>query len=327
MLDSATIELLKELDDNHRPHKDAFYKQTAAKRPSVFDLMKRARDRRLEQLFSRSIAAQSGAAVLSSVATLVCDYASRSDWALLDLVALASSLPQPGEEIALSLAPTMVAYHALRMLDDVIDGHHDYKGRFPTLLGRIHGLFDGRGSEAACNLLPLLLMVFDSAHELTSEGRAFAERTLMGMLDEAIAGDITTLPRYRQMTEGKMVSYGMLLYAPALGFLDPASRRPVSRFLRLSFFLAQIINDLQDREEDRRRHQINFWNLPLGDEAKTVFMLEFMRLSASCAWIDLQYRGYAHARVTDLAGYALQIIAQAQESDGRDATRALGGGA
>ena len=84
------------------------------------------------------------------------------------------------------------------------------------------------------------------------------------MLDEFVTSDVTTLSRYRQITEGKMVSYGSLLYGPVLSFFDPLARQSLFGFLRPSFFLAQLINDLQDREDDLRRGQINFWNLPLG---------------------------------------------------------------
>jgi hypothetical protein len=155
----------------------------------------------------------------------------------------------------------------------------------------------------------MLLMVLDGFTGLDSEGQSFTQRTLMGMLDEAIAGDINTIDRYRQMTEGKMVSYGMLLYSPFVNCFDAIVRPQLSKFLKHSFYVAQMINDLHDQQRDLQRNQVNIWSLPL-DRGLIVeyFVTEVMELSASCATMDEPVSNYSHARVTDLANYALQII-------------------
>ncbi len=308
---AALTALLKEIDEKHRDKKDHFYRQTTTRRAALLDAVEQVRDRRLGELLTRRTSSLKISAPIYELSKLVSDYARRSDWALFDVVALGSCLAQPSERIANRLTPAIIAYQALRMLDDVIDEHYNYKGRYPTLLGSIHGLIGGRVGEMASNLIPILLMIIDVSSELAEEERIFMQRTLAGMLDEAISGDIANLTRYREMTEGKMVSYGMLLYSPILGLCDPDRCSFLGRFLRHSFYIAQVANDLQDREEDGKRNQINFWNMNLDDKAGIhSYMLEVMRLSASVAWIEPRFKGYAHARIADLTGYSLQIIGE-----------------
>src|SRR5262249_46304113 len=120
--------LLKELWDRHSGVKGEFYRRTEERRAFLYDLVRRSRDHYLGALLRRGIEDQSRAPELAEIAQMVSTYASSSDWALLDLIALAACCTQPPERIAVSLSPVITAYQALRMVDDVIDGHLTYKG-------------------------------------------------------------------------------------------------------------------------------------------------------------------------------------------------------
>lgn len=315
MFPPAIMEGLKDLHAVHRPWKDDFYRLTAVRRDTLFTLIKASRNRLLDEIFTRIRAVRTGSQPSIQLLTGIYNYFDASDWSLLDMIALAACAPATEEQIASAVAPNALLYHSLRMLDDVLDGHEDYKGGAPTLFGQLRSQPETRPLAAAGNLIPAMILAVSVSASLSGEDRRLYERTLIGVLHEAFAGDWRTDDGYRRIAEAKMGAYGMFLYRPAVLLFEPGIREKLEPFLARSFYIAQVVNDLQDRQEDHARQQPNFWLAGRDpDVASAEFMGEITALSRACAEMSPKVRDYAHTRVTDLIGYCLQVV-QASDQD------------
>ncbi len=303
------LERLGELKIQHAYFKEPFYRRSSDRRFGLLAHIQTVRHRFFDYLFDEVGTSRAFSRLVEGIR----DYAARSDWALLDLVALAACADDSSTDLAATIAPRALLYHALRMLDDVLDGHSNYKGGNPTLLGELQGDAELRHAAVAGNLIPLIMMIVRIGPGLHADDRTLVERTLLGMLHECVCTAHASLDYYREVAREKMVAYGFLLYRAALEFFDSGIRSTLENFLARSFYISQIINDLQDREDDERRHQLNYWLLGLPPEVATAALLaEFTALSDTCGELDLRVREYGHARVADLAGYLVQVSRGAQ---------------
>jgi hypothetical protein len=247
----------------------------------------------------------------AGVHAAVREYAARSDWSLLDLATLATCSDAPEDELAGRVAPHALAYQALRMLDDVLDDHTDYKGLGPTLLGELRQEPARAHLAVPGNLLPLTMMVVAASAALDDTDRRLMQQTLSGMLAEAVF-DEWTVASYQTIAEAKMVSYGSFLYRPVLASFPQAVRDALYPFLKRSFYIGQILNDLHDRADDVRRGQPNLWTLA-GEEAARAHLLdELDGLSAACQRLEPVVQSYGHARVADLIGYVIFLDRNSQ---------------
>src|SRR3954452_18777057 len=218
---------LAELHVDANARKDAFSDATTARREAMADAFRDQRDALFDDVL---------AGAPRTMADAVRGYAHRTDWALLDLVALAACSPLTPDAAGRLVAPRAFLYQALRMLDDAVDDHDTYKGGERTLLGELRTRPSWAPPELAGTLVPMTMMVVHACTQLDAEDVALAQRTLGGMLVEATPRDWTVI-RYRELVEAKMVSYGMLLYRPvALSFDEPA----LTTFLARSFFVSQL---------------------------------------------------------------------------------------
>jgi len=301
VLTAATRRQLQARQAEHAAVKDAFYLATQTRRSELFESLQRARDGLCDQLFAGPEGPVEPAAVPAGVRS----YAARADWSLLDMVALATRTTAGPAELAAAVAPRALAYQALRMLDDVLDDHVDYKGGKPTLLGEFRADPALAPLAAAANLLPVAMIL--AGTELTAEDRALLQRTLRGMLLEYAPGPWTP-ELYQRMAYAKMVSYGQFLYRPVTDLFPEPVRARLEPFLATSFYLAQLLNDLHDVADDLRRGQPNYWTLPdSGPDRLGAFLAELERLSDDCGTLDPMVQPYGHARLADLLGYLFQV--------------------
>jgi len=306
------LQVFRDLAAVHRPRKDDFYRRSEEQRRLLFDAIKRARNNLLDEVFARVSEARAESAPLADVRRKTFAYFDRSDWALLDLVALASCTDCAADHVAAAVAPNALAYHSLRMLDDVLDGHLTYKGGLQTLFGELTAA-EGPGAASQANLLIAMMIVASTS--LEAGDRTLLERTLIGMLHEAFPGDTQTPESYERIALAKMGAYGLFLYRPVLALFPSAVRPPLERFLTRSFVVSQFMNDLQDRADDEARRQPNYWTMqPAPDASMAALGSELAALASCCLEIPRPARDYTHARITDLAAYLLQIVERNDQS-------------
>jgi hypothetical protein len=308
MLDEKNLKLFRSLDAMHRVRKDKLYTRTSERRAELLRAIKLARDALIERAFDTAENSIGRCPALGVIKGEVCAYASRSDWAFFDLLALAACSDQAPEAVAKVLAPRALIFHALRMLDDALDGHVTYKGGVTTLLGAISAVPALEPVRLAVSVLTATLLTIEGALGLTDADRSWIDRTLLGMVEEVSGLVPWSRDRYREMAKAKMVSYGMFLYSPVVNVFGTSTKAALGKFLEESFFVAQMSNDLHDRENDRGRKQPNYWLLTDGPEAAVPqFVAEVLLLSNSCASLTPDVVDYGHARVADLLHYILQV--------------------
>ena len=309
MFTPATVSLLQKLHAYHLPRKGSFYHRSAERRRTLLIRITEMRNTLLDEMFERIKDVQIRSQLLLQLRKKLYDYFTRSDWALVDMVALAACTSVEVDEVSRAVAPNALLYHSLRMVDDVLDLHQDYKGGEPTLFGELSA-----NSETAClaiagNLIPAMIMMANMSAKLTKEDRYLFERTLIGALHESLAGNSCTRESYRRIAVAKMGAYGLFLYHPVVFMFKPAAQGRLEQFLKRSFFVAQMINDLQDQRVDEARHQPNYWLLGLESEyAVQGFVQEVVALANACREVANPAQDYAHARVTDLIAYLLQVV-------------------
>ncbi|MBD2896928.1 hypothetical protein amrb99_58800 [Actinomadura sp. RB99] len=309
MLPPDLYERLVRLNEAHKPAKDGFYAGTEKQRGTLLTEVQRARD----QLLATFMAPVWGRwPDLEALSRETREYARRCDWTLIDLVALAASLRVGPAELSRRLAAPLLAYQALRMLDDVIDGHLDYKGGYQTFYGamvRANGVVAARG------------LTICTAAALLAEGTRHLDEPQARQLHETLAAAIQELhgigpnehQDYLRMVEGKMGAYSSIIYGPVVAEL--AEVQTVETFLARTFRVSQIINDLHDLEDDRARNQPNFWLLyPSAGEAATACGLHLDELEAAYAALPDIARPYGDTRLADLSGYALEVAERLPET-------------
>jgi hypothetical protein len=309
MIPSATVRFFQELHAINRPRKDSFYQGSTERRRRLFAGIKDSRNRLLDDLFARVADVRPESEQLRQVRLKLYDYYDRSDWALLDLVALAACTTATVEDVCDAIAPNALLYHSLRMLDDVLDAHHDYKGGARTLFGELSLNTEPSHLASHANLIPAMMMMAGTSATLAAEDRRLLERTLIGMLHESFPGNWRSPESYRQIAAAKMGAYGLFLYRPVLLMFDSATRDTLEPFLVRSFLISQFLNDLQDQRDDEAREQPNYWLMGRDPQVSIEeFRREIEAYAGSCAGVPHPARDYAHARVTDSIGYLLQVI-------------------
>lgn len=291
-----------------RAEKDAHLAATEDRRSRDLARIVAARDAALVAAFGPADPADGTAAALVDE---VLAYARRSDWNWIDVLLLLACADEDSA-VCERLGRAGLLYQAFRMVDDLLDGHRDYKGRYPTLLAAVEG--DPRfrrASPTALAVLPALAMVcgaLDGAPPFAGFA-ARARRTVLGALAESLAGADTGPEAYHRIVDGKMVCYGFVLYGPAIQAAPDDGRAALEDFLAHSFVAAQVANDLADRADDRRRGQPNFWNLAGNTRAAVREFAEILRgLDARRSDLGAHLRPYGHARVHDIANYALAAL-------------------
>lgn len=195
-------------------------------------------------------------------------YVDAMQWVLWDLPCFAAVMrPDPGRFRRVVSACGLV-YLSFRVLDDLIDRHHIYRGKHPTLLSTFSAS-DGRGriSEELVTLA-VFLLCFDGlsrlAGMLDAGGGAStasilqrvigsARRTIVGAILERSEEHTWTLDYYERLVHLKNVDYWRVLNAA----LDPTESSPLYPFLMQYYAVAQRLNDVQDHAADEVRGQPN----------------------------------------------------------------------
>jgi hypothetical protein len=304
----ALSSLKAHFDEIHRCHvgvKDDFMSRTEMERAELLRSIAEARDRLLDGCLENASPQARASPLFASAIQSLRRYASASDWSLIDAVNLALCL-EPGLRGGLvrQLAETVLAFHALRMVDDVIDGHLSYKTHYQTMYGELMDHPALRPVAADVTLITALLVLSEGVGRYPSI-LGDLQRTILGALHERVATDPGA--EYDSIILGKMVSYGLVLYWPVLASTPEEARPPVASFLRESFRLGQLLNDLLDREQDRESNQPNFWNLH-PHEGVDLLVGELTTLAAQADALPWQFRPYGATRVVDLAGYGNHIL-------------------
>jgi hypothetical protein len=293
----------------HAPAKQAFFDETASARAELLENVAAARDSMLDGLLARSDPVAQASPRVRPVLSSIRRYARCSDWNLIDVVVLALCLPARDADLVASLAAASLSFHALRMVDDAIDGHHSYKGAYPTMLGELANQPETAAIASTATLLAALPLLCEGLARFPLMNDAL-QRTVLGALHESLAEDP---PReYDAIVVGKMVNYGLVLYGPVLAAMAPAERERAARFLRASFRLGQLANDLLDANADRERGQPNYWNIH-GDDAAAGMAAEMEALARLAEALVDRYRPYASARICDLGTYGIQAVDLALE--------------
>ncbi len=189
------------------------------------------------------------------------DYASLCNWNFIDLTFLLACIDSVDDTLLEQIAKLSLIYQAFRMIDDLIDGHIDYKGEGTTLYGKLKSNPSTTSQVVTASILPALLMVCEGTQGIDSRYSVLAMNTIWGVLGETLGEPITTLDQYTAMVDGKMVAYGMLLYGPALNMLERQKQEHMNSLMRTTFLCSQIANDLVDRIDDAQRGQPNFWHI------------------------------------------------------------------
>lgn len=300
--------------DAYEPAKRAFFAVTEGPRA---DLLKRIVERRnvsLDDIAERALRQTHGNPRVAETLQGLRRYAEASDWNLVDVVLLAAAAGTPTDSTIERLAGAALAFHALRMIDDVLDVHLTYKESYPTMLGDLCERLQSAPCASQATLLGALLLLCDGLLR-SSSVHDVLQHTIVGAMHESLAVDCER--EYDDIVVGKMVHYGLVLYGPVLDGIPAAHYDPVAAFLKASFRVGQLSNDLADGAADHERRQPNFWNIHRRD-APARFLREFGDLAASGESLPDPYRRYALARVADLAGYGVQIVDRLSASNGRE---------
>ncbi|OIP88866.1 MAG: hypothetical protein AUK55_15500 [Syntrophobacteraceae bacterium CG2_30_61_12] len=166
---------------------------------------------------------------------------------------------------AAEIALGVLAYLGARLMDDAIDGHHDYKGRTITFYGRIsEALADPRAATATAAAGAYL--VHEALRRLEKHGyrtsaetlRALYSKVFAGALAEALA-ERTQVSRdcYDAVVAHKAVAYDRLLHEVFFSTCPRPLRARVIEVLARHSEISQWLNDFQDEADDFRRAQLS----------------------------------------------------------------------
>lgn len=175
---------------------------------------------------------------------------------------------RPVEEYALAMA----VYISARLIDDAIDGHHDYKGYMATLYGFIQQHKAEREAAGLGSMMGALLAQA-ALRRLLRTGHNEAATVLLELYAEVIPGALAeTLARgrgsaglYRAVVQRKAVAYDMMLHRIFLRTIPDTIQTPLLHFLAQYSETAQWLNDLNDVEEDAKRGQLNIVTISGND--------------------------------------------------------------
>ncbi|MFO7562828.1 MAG: class I SAM-dependent methyltransferase [Enhygromyxa sp.] len=191
-------------------------------------------------------------------------------WTLWDLPWLAVALASEPARFRTKVTRCAFVYISLRLVDDIVDHHYNYRGRQPTLLSRLSARFgDSRSSEGLA-LLGALLLCFEGLHRLAEEPSAAPVREILATLRRVVIGASMELQShgawdrasYERLIQLKNVDYWKISFAA----LDPEHDTALAPVLERHYALAQKLNDLQDLDQDLVRGQPNIACLHLDPE-------------------------------------------------------------
>lgn len=199
------------------------------------------------------------------------EYVSWNTWSLDDACYFAVALRTPTASIARRLAGCHLIYQAGRTLDDVVDGHFDYKGLRPTPLG--HAIKRGGEHERAHAehrlVLLAVLLILRGIGEFTASFGPVVHvshvRTLLDSASKACVGALLELEihghlaaeTYRELVELKSTSHNAILLRAFAGLADEHYVADLVEFGSRTSLLGQILNDAVDRFDDDRIGQPN----------------------------------------------------------------------
>jgi hypothetical protein len=255
---------------------------------SVLDEIQAARDRHLEaggelvQCFLRELEAAYEAEIaafadacrrdlalrepLEPILAATRDYLSWLQWVAWNAANLAPLLGEDLRTPARRLAPAMLSYAGLRLVDDGLDRHDTYKGFHPTVFGwlqarRPHLPVDPGAYSA---FLGFCIFAFGLRRTADEAGAAAArdlgrlfEGVVVGALAEPLVGVDCGARSYEQIARRKSAAYNLILYKPLVEVIDPTVRRSLLSVLSEMDVLAQLVNDTRDEGDDRDRQQPN----------------------------------------------------------------------
>jgi len=304
-----TINHLESLLEESQPLKETFLKSSEPVREKYFNLIIEKRDAFLDAIWLEREEYDSEQTLNKVLFNEVKAYATRCNWNYIDPIFLMSCFKNLDERVIDKFAGLSLIYQSFRMIDDLLDNHSHYKGDTPTLYGNLQKNPITAGHVLSGSILPALLMICEGLRNSPDKYIDLAEKTLFGALYELENIKPLTIEHYNKMVEGKMVCYGLLLYGPMLDAMDIDSRTVMEAFLRRTFSLSQIANDLIDRKDDLERGQPNFWHIfGNSEEASDNFLNQLFELYNARRQFPPDFRPYVVTRLFDITNYIVQII-------------------
>jgi hypothetical protein len=192
------------------------------------------------------------------------DYVLWLQWTLLDLPLYAVALNTPHKKFAKLVSAVALIYQSIRILDDVLDNHLDYKGMKPTLLGNLSERFHeeskllGKNSSILISLLlsieGIRLLSIESSNANLLNMLDEYRKTVLGALLEYSPNSNNSLEFFDNLIKLKNVSFSRILLS-SLGFSNMSS---FTLWVESLYYLSQQFNDFQDLEKDVLIGQPNF---------------------------------------------------------------------
>jgi hypothetical protein len=210
------------------------------------------------------------AAVLNPILDEAEAYLRWMRWMGWNAVNLLPPLGQDIHQATQRLALAMLVYCSTRLIDDGMDGHETYKGYRPTLLGRMRERLPDASPRllAAFSVFLGARFVADALDRVTLTehdlGRIVAvqfDHAALGALAEPLLKGAFDLQTYERVVRRKAAGYNLILYKPLVHGISEPLRGGLLAILSDLDSLAQILNDVADSEDDRRRLQPNALDL------------------------------------------------------------------
>jgi hypothetical protein len=159
----------------------------------------------------------------------------------------------------------MIAYLGARLVDDAIDGHIDYKGRFPSYYGYLVNELDVCDAEGTCAAAGTFLitaslrrMIKLGCSSVAAAIMQLYNRVASGVLCETLSGGIPIGPDlYRSVIRHKAVAYDRMLHVVFFRNAEPLIQSRILSFLSAKSESSQLLNDLCDESDDRSRNQMS----------------------------------------------------------------------
>ncbi|MGH8883716.1 MAG: class 1 isoprenoid biosynthesis enzyme [Egibacteraceae bacterium] len=295
---------------DHEPHKERFFAATHLERAALFREVTRVRDVFLDDCTALS---RRDWPELDEVWKEFSEYAHRCDWAILDAIVLATCLSKDPHKLGQQLGPCLLVYQAMRMIDDVVDDHLHYKRLYSTAYGILQ-LSRGQVKARGLTFIAAAALLVHGVTRLPARTLCAVQAVATATLKEVDGLSLGNMEDYSRIVEGKMVAYSSIFYDPIIEDLEDCTE--IRDFLARSFRLGQVLNDLHDLQDDKDRLQPNFWLLHSDPEAaESDFIHSMDDLVTACRCLPAVLRPYGHARIADLAGYAIQSVESSTKED------------
>lgn len=197
-------------------------------------------------------------------------------WSLDDVGYYSLGLGLDSGLMARRIAACHFVYQSGRLLDDLIDGHQDYKGLKETSFGARRNYWREKGiqdrAEKECLLIAISLLLRGVRDYATCFGEftpVAAIRNLLHTVTNACLGAIIELNEqiphnpesYQQIVKLKTSAHNAILLQPFFGMVPMETFHELEGFYKQSSLAGQILNDAHDIEEDLQIGQINYFNV------------------------------------------------------------------